>query len=294
MQREPNDIRLIRICLQRWPLPRGKGILLGLFKKNLSNRQFLFEVEPGIVIPADPSDYIVRHYFADEYQSEPMVQLSRNLICAGDTVFDIGANIGLWTMGTALRAGSKSKIHAFEPFRRNFERLTTNLNLNNLKWVSCEQIAISDFVGTTVFYVPKANNSGLGSLGHRSGIDEWVDVPVTTLDAHCEKHRIRQVHFLKVDVEGAELKVFRGGQQLLADPSGPLIVFEVNEEMACRFGYTVRAIKLALQEYGYEIYRYHNGDLEVISSEEPHQNEDLFAIKPFHIARHKILRHMIQ
>jgi FkbM family methyltransferase len=288
---EPNDIRWMRTCLNRWPFKHGKGILLQLFQPRLRERDFLFQIEPGVLIPAELDDWMVLSFFTDGCQHNLPLQLSRSLIRPGDTVVDIGANVGLWVMGAARRAGPEGDVHAFEPVPENFARLTRNLTLNGLDQVTCRQLALSDKCGHAVFYAATGNNSGLGSLTQRKKDDRPMETEVTTLDDYCEKHAIHRIDLMKVDVEGAELFVFRGTRRLLASMEAPIIMFETDETLTARFGTSSTGIKALLQEHGYDFFRYDGKELEPVAVNESHQKqEDLFALKPFHFERHPLLQ----
>src|SRR5262249_19679529 len=156
-------------------------------------------------------DYVLHYYFLLGFRRDPGFELVRDLVRPGDTVLDVGANIGLWVLGVARAAGPSAVVHAFEPLPSNFARLSDNLGRNPLGWVRCHRRALADRTGEARFLVPGAANSGVGSLSDH-GRGESLTVAVTTLDAFCHHHAIARVHFLKVDVEGAELKVFRGAR----------------------------------------------------------------------------------
>ena len=290
-QREPGDIRWMRILLNIWPLPRGKGILLKLFRSRLQNRDFLIEIEPGVLIPGELDDWMVLWFFTEGYKKNPSLLLSRSLIRPGDTVLDVGANIGLWVIGAARLAGAEGEVHAFEPVHQNFARLTRNMALNGLRRVICQQMAVSDQCGRAVFYAPTNHNSGLGSLVPRETATRSVEIESTTLDGYCEKYAIARVDFLKVDVEGAELLVFRGAERLLASPEAPVIMFETDETLTSRFSSSSVILKTFLHQYGYDFFHYDGKRLQRTAVNESHDVQvDLFALKPFHFERHSVLR----
>lgn len=290
--REPNDIRFIRKCLHRWPFKRGKGVLLLLFGPRLRRRDFLIEIEPGVLIPGELDDWMVLSFFADAQRNLPL-QLSRSLIRPGDTLIDVGANTGLWALGAAVRVGPVGTVHAFEPVPDNFERLTRNLALNGLANVICQKLALADRSGHTVFYAATDENSGIGSLTKRGEADRLIEIEMTTVDEYCAAQSISQVDLMKVDVEGAELLVFRGAERLLSSKEAPIIMFETDEVLTARFGSSSILIKTLLQQYGYGFYRYTGDRLEAVAVNEPHhKQEDLFALKPFQFERHQILQRL--
>lgn len=288
--REPNDIRFIRTCLQRWPFKRGKGVLLRLFGPRLQRRDFLIEIEPGVLIPGELDDWMVLSFFADAQRDLPL-QLSRSLIRPGDTLIDVGANTGLWALGAALRVGPAGTVHAFEPVPDNFVRLTRNLALNGFTNVISQKLALAEKSGHTVFYAATDDNSGVGSLTKRGEADRPIEIEMTAVDEYCAAQSISHVDLMKVDVEGAELLVFSGAERLLSSNEAPIIMFETDEVLTASFGSSSTRIKTLLQRYGYACYRYTGDRLEAVAvTELHHQQEDLFALKPFQIERHYLLQ----
>jgi len=279
---QPKDISGMRFILNNWPLSRGKGALMRVFQHRLRERDFLIEVEPGIFIPGTMEDYMVYWVFVNGYSSDHAVRLSRLLIRPGDTVFDIGANIGLWAMGAAFRASPSGTVYAFEPVPENVSRLRKNLELNRLDNVNCEMLALSDMEGTASLFKPSYDNSGHPTLGRRKLVEIEIKTHTTTLDSYCGQHGIHHVDFVKIDVEGAELMVFRGAQQLLSSPDSPAILFEVNEETAAILGSSSTMVKSLLAEHGYTSFRYDGKVFRVAPCEDREAPGDLFAFKAHH------------
>jgi FkbM family methyltransferase len=252
------------------------------------------QVEPGIQVPANLDDYVLYGCFVHGYDKEPAVQLSRALIRKGDTVVDVGANVGLWVMGAARQAGLEGSVHAFEPVPDNFERLVANLSLNgfDVNRIRCQQRSLSDRSGRATFYAATNGNSGMGALAQREGVDRPIETTLLTLDSYCEEQSLTRVDFLKIDVEGAELLVLLGAQLLLASAEAPAIMFEADESLAASFTSSSAAVKALLHNYGYEIFRYHHSRLEQIEINQDHRHEDLFAFKRYHFSRHPRLKRL--
>ncbi len=157
-------------------------MVLRCFRSFGKERVPWFEVEPGVHLPLDLGDYVIRHAFTNGYVREPEVRLSRALIRQGDTVLDVGAHVGLWVMGAAIRAGRGAKVHALEPVAGTFEQLTANLKTNGLDYVQCHKSACSSAGGRTMIYGASNGNSGMASLARSGGVDVPQETAVTTLD----------------------------------------------------------------------------------------------------------------
>lgn len=146
------------------------------------------------------------------------------------TVLDVGANVGDYTEHLIRElAGIPYKIHAFEPFPAVFEKLSANVR--NQDNVTAHNFALGATPGWTKFYVD-GENSELGSIFERdlSFIDihfkSTFDVEVRRLDTFCAEQTIAHVHFLKIDVEGAELEVLKGAGELIDAERIDFIQFE--------------------------------------------------------------------
>lgn len=286
-RKEPLDIRLMRKILTNWPLPHGKGILTRLFQPCLHNRVFLMQVEQDIFVPAELDDYILWWGFVHGYESDPCLRLSRQLLLPGDTVIDVGANIGLWAMGAARRVGTRGRLYAFEPDPSNFTRLVRNLKLNNLEYVHHNQLALSDQDGPVLFFVARNGNSGMGGLSAREGVDQAISVECTTLERYCQRYGVERIDFIKLDIEGSEQSVLQGAIPFLAAPNGPALMFEADDSLASAHGNSTQALKAMLGRYGYCIFSYDGRALKKVMPESRHEHEDLFAFKPHHWTRHR-------
>jgi FkbM family methyltransferase len=171
-----------------------------------------------VVIKNRPELRIEVHSAPDMFISAQIVQngewepfeteLMQCFLRPGDVFVDIGANIGWYTIVAASIVGSKGHVYAFEPARANFEIAARNLNLNSLRNVTLERIAISDRVGTDMLHLSTDN---LGD--HR--LFEWDEsrssqtVPVTSLGRYFEGNPT-SVRVLKVDAQGSEARIFAG------------------------------------------------------------------------------------
>lgn len=250
----------------------------------LSRRAFVMELEPGVVMPADLSDYMVRHYFASSFRDQPEVRLARRLIRPGATVLDVGANVGFWSLLAGQVVGPRGRVIAFEPVPANFTRLSHAIGLNRMTWVECRPVAVSDRTGVITFYMSNTGNSALGSLACRDGIDRAIEVPTVPLDDVYRTVGLGRVEFLKVDVEGAERQVFAGATQLLGREDGPIVQFEACDDLQRQFGTTTVALKRMLADFGYRVFRCAGRHLAEVRVDEGHGFEDLFALKPVHLA----------
>ena len=145
----------------------------------MRHRQFISEVAKDVLIPIKLDDWMTLHGLVEGYDSE--FALSWSFIRPGDVVIDVGANIGIWTIGAAKRAGLQGKVHSFEPLGENFVRLFENVELNSVTNVVPQRFALSDRAGPRKFYPSPNNNSGVGRLM----TDGWIGPHCTAPGSAC-------------------------------------------------------------------------------------------------------------
>lgn len=122
----------------------------------------------------------------------------------GDTVLDVGAHVGYYTVLSAVLAGPSGAVWSFEPNPTNAGFLRRHVEINGLAQVRVEQAAVSDAEGTARF------DFGTGSgTGHLSS-EGAIEVRTLRLDDVCAAHGIVP-RAIKIDVEGAEAAVLEGG-----------------------------------------------------------------------------------
>jgi len=133
-------------------------------------------------------------------------EVFRQLVRDGNVIADVGANVGAHTLLFSRLVGQTGCVLAFEPQRLVFQMLCANMALNGVTNTRCFHRAIGDEIGSMVVPVldqrREGNFGGLGLGSHENG----ENVPIVTLDSY----NLWQCDFLKVDVEGMEMRVLRG------------------------------------------------------------------------------------
>jgi FkbM family methyltransferase len=162
--------------------------------------------------------------------AEAELELLGLFIKPGDTVVDVGANLGTHCLFFAQRVGSGGTVFAFEPQRIVFQLLCANLALNGLDNTHAFQAAVSRLPGTIVVpdiaYGAPGNYGGVGLTGGEEGARGagGERVPVMTLDQLA----LERCRLLKIDVEGMELQVLEGGRALI-EATRPIVYVENND-----------------------------------------------------------------
>lgn len=170
--------------------------------------------------------------------------LMTQIVRTGERVFDIGANIGLHTVLLSHIVGSSGLVFAFEPNPKLLRCLAqTVARLANTRLFP---FALSDKNGRSDFYVPGDNS--LGSLadwtrGRVRGKATRFICAERTVDELVAQKILPIPEFIKCDVEGAELKVFRGARETLNRAAAPIILFESNVYTSAGFGLSSSAAR---------------------------------------------------
>ena len=166
-----------------------------------------------------------------EYKEDPGgIAYIRKTVHPGSIVFDIGAHKAGYLHFFLEQLGATGKIVAFEPQTILYKYLLQLRQLFSWNNVRIESLAVSDSTGKAMLCIPY--NSGKTSSPCATIIESRMDfqyqskeeVPTSSLDDYCHEHDIYP-DFLKVDVEGNELSVFKGAKELLQIHK-PKILFE--------------------------------------------------------------------
>ena len=147
------------------------------------------------------------------YEEELTELLSQNV--KRDTVFyDLGAHWGYFSILASKFVGIKGKVYAFEPMPQNFQRLEQNIRINNVKNIATLNLAVSDENRTIKF----SNSSDTFANTYiNAGSEDFIEVKSISLDQFVLEKSVSPPHFIKIDVEGAEIDVLKGAERLIRE-----------------------------------------------------------------------------
>lgn len=188
------------------------------------------------------------------YETFELALISR-LARGAEVVFDIGANIGWYSLHIAQQE-PQARIYAFEPVPTTHERLLTNLARNVAgNRVTPIKDGLSDAPGLFDMFVPATSGSPAASLSelHPGEGSRRVPCRFTTLDHFVEDNGVDRLDLLKCDVEGAELRVLKGGEKSLAR-FRPAVVIELLRKWSAAFGYHPNDVLDLFASLGYDCY----------------------------------------
>jgi FkbM family methyltransferase len=170
----------------------------------------------------------------------------------GQTAVDVGCHKGAYTFWLRRAVGARGEVIAFEPQPKQASYLATIFARLHYSNVTLVQRGLSDKPGTLPMYLPRARGAThQASFVKAAGGDnacERIDVPVTTLDAYFSE-RPRGPDFIKIDVEGHEEEVLRGGLETLSRHR-PALLIEC--ESRHRASERVDEVLSLLKSQGYE------------------------------------------
>jgi FkbM family methyltransferase len=275
-------VRVLRAGFRTWPFERGRGWLLRL-SHLLLRHPISYRVGARARIEVTLDDSSAIWTFICGHEHDASFQRSLDLLGPGAIAIDVGANIGVWSLLAAERH-PEIRVHAFEPVPEVAAHCQRHMAVNGLDTIVLNVAALAAENGTAPFYAIRTENTGASSLIRRRVPADKILVPVVTLDTYVTRAGLDRVDVLKVDVEGGEWLVFTGGADTLARAGAPAIFFEVDERLCAAAGTTPQAVKALLIDYGYAIFRWRSGRFVPVPTEERHGHEDLFALKPRHLA----------
>jgi FkbM family methyltransferase len=215
----------------------------------------------GIKIACSQGDFRIAPIetlnFFDYEKSESMMM--ENLVSDGDTFFDIGANIGWYSLNIAA-SRRETKVYCFEPIPKTFNALNKNININGILNIVSHNFGFSSQAGAFPFYY-YPEGSGNASSSNLTGREDvqCVQCKVRTLDDYTAETGA-QVDFIKCDVEGAELLVFEGGIKTIMKDK-PIVFSEILRKWSAKFNYNPNKIFELFKAQSYKAFTVKNNIL---------------------------------
>jgi FkbM family methyltransferase len=180
------------------------------------------------------------------YANYPEMHYEAYLNVNKGNIIDIGANIGSFSLKVARhlsQSNSSFKVYSFEPYKKIFNILKKNLNLNKTfkSSIKLENTPISNKDNQKFLVKIVKNNLGANKLkqikkninsknSHTNGS--------VSLDSYVSKNKIKNISFIKIDVEGMEIDVLEGAKKILKKDS-PTIFIEINEKIYNKNGKSI-------------------------------------------------------
>lgn len=175
--------------------------------------------------------------------------LLKKLLQPGQTFVDVGANIGYYTLLAARIVGPKGKVYAFEPDLTNFTLLKKNITANGYTNVVAVNQALSSKTGKAKLYLSPSNRGDHRIYDSHDGRPS-VEIQAASLDGYFKKLD-KKVHFIKMDVQGAEAAALAGMKGLIRKNRGLKLVTEFSPGALKAFGADPKKYLKDLQALGF-------------------------------------------
>jgi FkbM family methyltransferase len=181
-----------------------EATLMACYGLPLDESRVIFRI-PGVrlIFPSD-GGWIVAEILVGEVYNR-FFKLASNSI-----VLDIGANAGAFTVNIAKKV-KKGLVIAIEPHPVSFKFLTQNIKINELQNVIPLNIALGSKMGKTRLYLTGKAHTASTMLP----TNRWLEVQGEILDNLVRRLKLKRVDFIKIDAEGAELEILKGGEEIL-------------------------------------------------------------------------------
>ncbi len=245
----------LSLWIKAIPPFRGKKRLVAYLLQRLwrSEDSYVRGKEGNVLHVPSLREPLAQHLFIDGvYESETCAFLKKSLDC-GDIFFDIGANVGYFSLMAGKLVGDTGLVYAFEASPRIADYLTENIELNYFKNIKAFNFAVSDKTNNDVlFYEAPRQKFGMGSLSAQFAAHP-TKVKSMSLDDFVSDASGKINIVIKVDVEGHEAAVFRGAKRFLKSFK-PIIVFEFCDWAEKRAGYAIGEAQRVLLEFGYQLW----------------------------------------
>ncbi|MDB6134317.1 MAG: hypothetical protein JWM59_2560 [Verrucomicrobiales bacterium] len=152
-------------------------------------------------------------YYYGAYTKEELLCMRDFLeVMDHPVVVDVGANIGHHSLFASTIA---ARVHSFEPFPAVIRKLEEKLELNAVKNVTVHKAGLGDTTETLSFFPPNTSNTGTGSFCNSEGKGEAIELEVRRADDYFESAGITRIDYLKMDIEGFEVKALQGMRETL-------------------------------------------------------------------------------
>ena len=181
----------------------------------------------GVQVVVPDSLDLITPYVLQEQKDwfEDEIKFLRRLLQPGEMVIDIGANYGVYALSMARTVGPRGRVWAFEPASATAKLLSEGISVNGYSQVILERSALSSSCGTAQLSLN--DHSELNALVRgKPSTNASETVPVVTLDECLRRHDWRDIAFMKVDAEGEEAEILKGGALFFSELS-PLVQYEV-------------------------------------------------------------------
>lgn len=205
-------------------------------------------VRRGLRLRLDPS-HVVDHFLYWDLKEKSIEQAVAEARMA-HVILDVGANIGAVSLQFA-KANPSARILSFEPHPLTFKRAQYNIGLNKVENIELLPFGLGEKKDTVRLYEVNSNNPGMNRIIPGDQSAPFQEIQIEELDALLEARGINSVDFIKLDVEGYEHSVLKGGKGLL-QRCHPVLFIELDDTNLRTHQSSARMLMDFLQACGYK------------------------------------------
>jgi len=230
------------------------------------------------------------YYYLGFYESGAL-NIFKNILAENDVFVDVGANIGLMSFFASQLVGRNGIVLAVEPTEIFFQDLSNGIKKNNFENI----IPLKIGLGSSKKQLPIYHNKICPSLIQTDENDPSEIIEIRTLDSVVEENNISKIKLIKIDVEGFELEVIKGGQRLFSGPNAPLVCVEYVKDQQMIKENGMNSLDLLKKFNNYKFFQLeYSSDIigkliEVKNFEQIHRNDNVFCLLENHIVNYKKL-----
>jgi FkbM family methyltransferase len=203
-----------------------------------------------------PYTYIGRFLYYRGMYEESQVKTLVKLLKPGQVFVDVGANIGIYSLVSALTVGKTGRVIAIEPQKSARAELETNLALNNFSNIDIYPVAVARYQSELELFQVSSNNDGQATTrltAQERSIGQVEKVQALSLDEIMMRSGVGAVHGVKIDVEGGELEALWGFENTLTSKPPAFIFLECIEKHLERFGHSRAELIDFLRRHDYAV-----------------------------------------
>jgi len=191
-------------------------------------RKIIFSDDISIFVP-DSLKKITTYILLEQLDwFEDEIKFLKKFIVPGNNVIDIGANYGVYTLTLAKLIGDKGHIYSFEPCTETRKFLESSMDVNSFKNITIDSRGLSDKKKEAILSLSK--NSETNSVANNSNTEgEYEKIILTDLDSCKNFYKWNNIDFIKIDAEGQESNIIKGGKEFFLK-SSPLVQYEVKDK----------------------------------------------------------------
>ena len=216
------------------------------------------QVEPGLEMFLDPYDFVPAVILVTgAWEPKTWAIISEHLP-EGGTFIDVGAHIGYHSLKAARKVGGGGHVVAIEPNPLTLQQLRSNVQRNRGFMIAIEPVACSDSEAVLDFFGAGRSNTGASSLSRENASERGTPVSYRVrarpLDDVVREMNLLRVDVVKIDVQGAEMKVLQGANETLSR-FHPALVIEITDPQLAAMGASAAQVTQFLTSRGYRLRR---------------------------------------